>query len=558
MLAVRGKARFMIVVAVASLLCWSCASDSTPGEELSTEADVRPDTEPADIGPDVAPPVQDLAISTPDSVLEDQIGPPFDVPTPDLVETVADNAEPDLHDAAFPDFGTPDTEAEAAGGDVAPEVDEPFEYGWQPEGTCGMKPYEWLSPDQVGHPVLWEEQYLYNLPPEMVQAIVAEAGYEISIPLTYTARVFLMRYVTQDRGVLREATAMVGFPDLKDDLPPKPQAFPTALFLHGTAGFTDKCAPSLDLEGAAAAVIPAAAGFIAVAPDYLGLCAFGEPCDDQFHPYLIGEPTAIASLDAVRAAYELLEILGVSEQVESDGRVVSWGASQGGHAALFVQRYAPYYAPEFDIPCVISAVPPANLMAQAEHALTSLGSAAGMGLGYLVASYLWYQPDAPISSILNADGPEDYSDYTVQTFLKTCSSGALYKGASDMSQVFTAKFLEAIAQGGMGELDPWGCFAKENSLPTTSVPLDSDAEVFFILGEEDKIVASEVERQTFETLCGQGYKMEFMECAGKGHTDAALYSFSLQLDWALNCLDGEGIPPEDLCALKDPGECALW
>ena len=85
-----------------------------------------------------------------------------------------------------------------------------------------------------------------------------------------------------------------------------------------------------------------------------------------------------------------------------------------------------------------------------------------------------------------------------------------------------------------------------------------DAEVFFILGEEDKIVASEVERQTFETLCGQGYKMEFMECAGKGHTDAALYSFSLQLDWALNCLDGEGIPPEDLCALKDPGECALW
>lgn len=45
----------------------------------------------------------------------------------------------------------------------------------------------------------------------------------------------------------------------------------------------------------------ASSGYVVVAPNYISLRAFGDPTG-FLHPYLVGQPTAIASLDAVRAA----------------------------------------------------------------------------------------------------------------------------------------------------------------------------------------------------------------------------------------------------------------
>lgn len=421
-----------------------------------------------------------------------------------------------------------------------------------------MKPYDWLPADAVGDIVSYEEQLLYHLPPVLIEELIAEYGYALDLPLTYTPRVFKMRYTTQDRGQLREATAMVGFPDLAAPDAPPTEALPAALFLHGTTGYADKCAPSLGLEGAAAAVLPASSGFIAVAPDFLGMCGFGDPCADQFHPYLVGEPTALASLDAVRAALKLRDMLVNNNDLPAfDGRLAAWGASQGGHAALFVDRYAPYYAPEFDMPCVVAVVPPANLAGEAGQALTGLTSAASMGIAFLTAAHLWYEPDASLATLFNPDGPMDYSVYIPTTFFSTCNAKTLFKGASTLEDVFVAPALEAMAGGDLGALVPWGCFALENSLPSTSLPYLSKSRLLFLIGENDDLVDRDVERESFLQLCGQGYVAEFAECSGLGHTDTALKSINIQLEWLFECLEDPDGVPSSACQLKDPQTCSI-
>ena len=473
-----------------------------------------------------------------------------DLPLPSDIE-VSD--EPGLSDIEVSDVPLPSDVEVSDGSDGSDGADAILQ---QPPPACGMAPYEWLPATKTGKLLWWEENPTYHLPPALIEMLVQDAGYALKLPLTYTPRVFLIRYSTQDRGVERQASAMVGLPEIiVSDEGQKP--FATALFLHGTAGYADKCAPSKSLEGGAAAILPASAGYIAVAPDYLGLCGTPDSCGQAFHPYLIGEATAIASLDAARAAFELVDLLSAENGAVPDGRIVPWGGSQGGHAALFVQRYAPLYAPEFEVPCVISMIPPANLLEQASKAFSNLGSAAELGTAFLAAAFLWYEPDAAASSVFNAEGPEDYSVHIPVTFVQTCNAGQLLKGAQSIEDVFAPEFLEAVQAGGLAAIEPWGCIAKENSLPTSSAPVVPSGQVLFIIGEKDELVDHTVERTTFQTLCGMGYEMEFVECQGLTHFETALQTINLQLEWVESCLSGQGISPEALCQLKDPQSCSL-
>ena len=115
-----------------------------------------------------------------------------------------------------------------------------------------------------------------------------------------------------------------------------------------------------------------------------------------------------------------------------------------------------------------------------------------------------------------------------------------------------------MATEGFASYLPWGCFGLENSVPSASVPAPEPVtDILWVMGENDEIVNTPVARGTLQTLCGQGYRLQHLECAGKKHTPAALDSFSLQLEWALECLDGTGIAEENLCVLQEPVECKL-
>src|SRR5690606_17873413 len=129
--------------------------------------------------------------------------------------------------------------------------------------------------------------------------------------------------------------------------------WPVIDWAHGTTGVAQHCAPSLSpqpVESGALFVLPdvIANGWALVATDYIGLGTEGP------HPYLVGEPTGHAVLDAVRAARQL-------DEARLGDQTVVWGHSQGGGAALWTGVLADEYAPDVPLDGVAALAPAADL-----------------------------------------------------------------------------------------------------------------------------------------------------------------------------------------------------
>lgn len=158
------------------------------------------------------------------------------------------------------------------------------------------------------------------------------------------ARAWRILYTTTDGGgAARVASGIVVVPTGGDG------DWPVIDWNHGTTGFAQQCAPSLvaePFESGALFVLPEiiAQGWAVVATDYIGLGTAGP------HPYLVGLPTAHASLDAVRAARELAE-------ADLGAQTVVWGHSQGGGGALWTGAVADEYAPDVPLAGVAALAP---------------------------------------------------------------------------------------------------------------------------------------------------------------------------------------------------------
>ncbi len=239
----------------------------------------------------------------------------------------------------------------------------------------------------------------------------------------------------------------------------------------------------------------------------------------------------------------------------SDGQVVPWGFSQGGHAALFTDRYGPVYAPEFDIPCTLAVVPPGDLAGQAFLALDALDGAAELGTGFMVAAALWYAPTAGAASLFNANGPKDYATWLLEVFPTTCNSGKLIEGAQYIDDLYNPDFLLAVLAGGLESVDPWGCISLENSITSAPPPYLGTSKLLYLIGENDELVDRDVERATVQQLCDAGVPIDFLECAGGSHTGTAESTIGYQVTWLFECLAGDGPPEEELCVIDDPVDC---
>src|SRR5438874_547517 len=154
---------------------------------------------------------------------------------------------------------------------------------------------------------------------------------------------------------------------------------PVIAWQHGTTGLLQKCMPSL--MSAPTKGIPerdriVMAGWVVVATDY-SFAEKGGP-----HPYLIGEGEARATLDSVRAARQISELT-------LDKRMVVWGYSQGGHAALWTGIVGPRYAPDLEIRGVAAIAPAANI-----QNILAMNVAVDKRFGpYLALSYSRFYPD---------------------------------------------------------------------------------------------------------------------------------------------------------------------
>ena len=135
------------------------------------------------------------------------------------------------------------------------------------------------------------------------------------------------------------------------DLPAPSGGRIVVAWAHPTTGSAQQCAPSLGknpflyVEGMDQLL---ADGYAVVSTDYAGMGVAGESS------YLIGVTESNSVLDSVRAA-RLLPDISLSD------RVLLWGHSQGGQAALFAAQRARQYAPELTVEAVAVAAPAADL-----------------------------------------------------------------------------------------------------------------------------------------------------------------------------------------------------
>lgn len=428
-----------------------------------------------------------------------------------------------------------------------------------PVARCGMTPYKLIDPATLGAVVHSDEIPELQSDVGSLRTALKAQGYSgLDSKILYGTRVFRFRYTTQDRGKKVEATATLGIPD-GPNVPTTPM--PVTVFLHGTTGFSDACAPSRSFDGQAAAALLASLGFIAVLPDYIGMNGEGA-ASTTTHGYLVGEQVAIGSWDAVRAGLALLKQLDLGG-AKAGSKVVVWGGSQGGHAAMFTELWGPYYAPEFQVPAVVALVAPTTLKPLVRIAVDQWGPPTLAFASVLDTMRDWYAAPANLEGVLTDTAPYHFaSTIDSQLLVKdSCDdTGKAYKPIGDNpdeqtpATVFDASFIDKIDHQQWDQLAPWSCYMNENSLATSSVKPLRHTPTFMAYSQNDDLVVTAPMRTEFDHLCSLGYKLHYLECEGAGHSQGATWSLPEQLAWVQDRLAGK--PLTDMCQRHEPVCCS--
>lgn len=306
---------------------------------------------------------------------------------------------------------------------------------------------------------------------------------------------------------------------------PAPQPRPVIDWTHGTTGVTAGCGPSQLSEPFAN--VPAlesalSRGWVIVATDYAGQGTSGR------NPYLIGAGEAYSALDAVRAARHV-------PTLELGNRVVVWGHSQGGNAALWTGASAPQYAPDVDIVGVAAVAPASDLrklIVPIQH--TPVGRIMS---SYILRAYADNYPDVRFG-----DYAAGWRGLLARDMAGRCLAGraALFSAA------------EALAAGGSvfsqspvtGAL---GARLAENT-PTRAIA----APVMIAQGRSDELVLPDMQADFVRDRCAAGQVIEFHQYAGEDHLSIVAPASPLNarlLAWTEQRLSGA--PAAAKCVQED-------
>jgi pimeloyl-ACP methyl ester carboxylesterase len=411
---------------------------------------------------------------------------------------------------------------------------------------CDQPAYKWLKSPDLGRVTAHEAEGVYTK--SLLETLLLASGITLPITLKYDVETHIVTYVTQDRGKEIEATALVAWPS---NVPAEAAALPALAVLHGTSGFKDGCGPTADQELSPIAAALASSGYLVVVPDYIGLKATPPPTG-FLHPYLVGQATAIASLDAARALGRL------PAEIRTGGakpgtKLVVVGGSQGGHAALWVDRLAPYYARELTLAAVAATVPPSDLVGQASLGLTTLRESTANMIAFYGASASWYGAGDKLAEVLLPPLDKDVP----AALGASCDPGDLLAGKQALTELFQPDLLAAASGGTLKAFGLWGCMVTENGLTTTSVARINEKSasygVLFVTGEADSLVDTPNERAAYKALCEAGMPLQYLECAGASHTDATSWALPTILKFAEARLAGEAFTSS--CEVSAPVTC---
>lgn len=291
-------------------------------------------------------------------------------------------------------------------------------------------------------------------------------------------------------GKVRTASGLVVVPEGG-----KPgERWPVIDWNHSTTGYAEHCAPSLQPRPFwSAGLYPIkkvlAEGWAIVMTDYIGLGTPGP------HPYLFGDVSGYASLDAVRAAREI-------DEAQLSASTVIWGHSQGGAAALWAGALARSYAPEVWVRGVAAFAPASDPTALVDHVSDVQG-------GLVFASYA-FQAFSDI-----------YPDITYPRYIRPGMQPVM-TAMSQRCLTDPAMALSVLAVLGTSvdpdlfstnpAYGPLGTRLRENASPTSIGP-----PLFVAQGGSDSIVLQTMQDGYIKRVCAGGQRVEYRRYAGYAH-----------------------------------------
>jgi len=163
-------------------------------------------------------------------------------------------------------------------------------------------------------------EFVYNYTTSLINFL----GFPL--PVDYAVDFYKITYTTTDlNGEPTIASGALSIP-----LSNSCNSFPMVAYCHGTVLKRFDVPSERNPESLILTVL-SSAGYIGIAPDYLGM-----GINEGIHPYVHAESQATATLDLISAAREYL----ASTDYQDNGEVFITGYSQGGHAAMAALKYA--------------------------------------------------------------------------------------------------------------------------------------------------------------------------------------------------------------------------
>jgi acetyl esterase/lipase len=320
-----------------------------------------------------------------------------------------------------------------------------------------------------------------------------------------------IRYLTtNDAGALQEVTGMVVAP--REAIPPQPRR--VLAWAHGTSGVASQCAPSQMREFWTHRPWQDAVrrGYVVAAPDYPGLGSAG------VHPYLIGQPTARSTLDAVRAA-------GQIPGAAAGKRFAVWGESQGGHAALWTGQLARSYASDLELIGVAAAAPPTGLIGNLQQG--SDPSVRAFLTAFTAYSWSRYY-GVPLSSL----GGRQTQNIITRLSENNCVT---LESKPKLGAIIGITVLRRnLRNVDLGRIQPWAGYARANSVNVAAIQVP----MLVAQNPRDVIVAPAVTRQFARNACTLRKRVRWIDINGKGHQTSAADTAAMTIDWVDNRFAG--------------------
>jgi len=264
---------------------------------------------------------------------------------------------------------------------------------------------------------------------------------------------------------------------------------PVIAWEHATTGLLQKCMPSLlsaSTKGILCRDRIVMASWVVVATDY-SFAEKGGP-----HPYMIGEGEARAALDSVRAARQMSELT-------LDKRMVIWGYSQGGHAALWTGIVGPRYAPDLEILGIAAIAPAANV-----KKILEMNVDADKRFGpYLALSYSRFYPDITFEQALRPEALD-----AAREIVSLCD----FLPPDDLERIET---LTATFDGPALAMSSNEALQARLEQNTPVGPIQ--APIVIAQGLSDIVVPSSVTDAYVEERCAAGQRLEYWTFAGRDH-----------------------------------------